>query len=107
MPTLPTITVTPEAATHIAALKLQVAVDHMVDHARQAVPELDRIEVLLYDRYELGDEPGIAVEAYSHRPFDPSEQVDQELDRWMVAEFPGEVLQHVILCYRPGVPYAG
>jgi hypothetical protein len=99
--------VTPEAAARIAALDLQVDVDRMVEHACSQLPELDRIEVVLYDRYELGAEPGLAIDCYSRRALDPTDTTDQELDRWSVAEFPPEVLQHVILCYRPDGPHAG
>jgi hypothetical protein len=101
------VNVTPEAAARIAALGLQAAVDRMLDHARRRFPDLNRIEVVLYDRYELGDERGLAIEAYVRRPFDPADQEDRDLDRWMVLEFPPAILQHVILCYRPRSPYAG
>jgi hypothetical protein len=101
------LTVAPEAATRIAALGLQAAVERMIDRARRSLPELERIEVLLYDRYEAGDEPGIAIETYSRRPFDPSERPDQDLIRWTVTEFPPEVLQHVLIDYHPGAPHAG
>jgi hypothetical protein len=101
------VTVTPEAVARISKLGLQPAVDRMLDYARCHFPDLDRIEVALYDRYELGDEPGMAIEAYSRCPFDPTNPIDQDLDRWMVTEFPADILQHVILCYRPGAPHAG
>jgi hypothetical protein len=101
------LTVAPEAAARIAALGLQAAVDRMIDRARHSLPELDRIEVLLYDRYEAGDEPGIAIEAYGRCPFDPADRPDRDLVRWMVAEFPPEALQHVLIDYHPGAPHAG
>jgi hypothetical protein len=101
------VAVTPEASACIAALGIQSAVDRMVEYARQHFPELERIEVVLHERFELGDQPGLAVEAYSRRPFDPADPTDRDLDRWMVREFPSSVLEHLILCYRPGVPHAG
>jgi len=101
------VIVSPEAAARIAELSLQSAVDRMLDYVRRNLPELDRVEVVLYDRYELGDEPGLAIEAHSRRPFDSLDRIDRDLDRWMVTEFPPEVLQHIIVCYRPGAPYAG
>jgi hypothetical protein len=96
------VTVTAEAAARIAFLGIQPAIDQMLDYARQHFPELDRIEIQLYDRYELGDEPGLAIQAYSRHPFDPADRTDQEMGHWIVRQFPPEVLEHVILCYLPG-----
>jgi hypothetical protein len=101
------VTVTPEAAARIAHLGLQAEVDRMIDYARRSLPEVERIEVVLYDRYDLGDEPGLAVDVYSRRPFDPEEHVSFDLIRWFVTEFPSEVLEHVILSYHAGEPHAG
>ena len=102
------VSVTPEAQARIVDLGIQGEVDRMLDYARRNLPELDRIEITLYDRYELGDEPGLAIDAHSRCPFDhAAERAEQDMVRWQVTEFPPEVLQHIILCYRPGDPYAG
>jgi hypothetical protein len=63
------VTVTPEAAARIAQLGFQAEVGRMIDYARQHLPEVERIEVVLYDRYEIGDEPGITVRnrSFHHR----------------------------------------
>jgi hypothetical protein len=109
MPTSATIpvTVTPEAAARIARLGFQAEVDRMIDYARQHIPQLERIEVILYDRYDLGSEPGLSVAIYSSHPFDPDEQFSRDLDRWFVRAFPSEVLEHVIMDYHPGEAHAG
>ena len=101
------VTVTPEAAARIAGLGIQAEVDRMLDYARRHLPELDRIEIVLYDRYEQGDEPGLAIEAFSRRPFNPADRVEDDLVRWMVTEFPPTIRQHVLLSYRQGAGYAG
>src|SRR5438876_674217 len=101
------VSVTPEAAARIAKLGIPSDVDRMIDYARRNLPDLDRIEVELYDRYELGDEPGLSIDAYGRRPFEPVDPPDRDLDRWMVTEFPPEVLEHIIMSYHPGAPYAG
>jgi hypothetical protein len=101
------VTVMPEAAARIAKLGLQAPIDRMIAYARENLPDLDRIEVILYDRYDLDVEPGLAVEVYSRRPFNLADRVGQNVDHWMAAEFPGEVLEHVILDYHPGAPHAG
>jgi hypothetical protein len=101
------VTVTPEAAARIAQFGFQAEVDRMIDYARQHVPEVQRIEVTLYGRYDDGDEPGLAVEIYSRHPFDPDEQFTRDMDQWVVRTFPPEVLEHVIMDYHPGGTHAG
>jgi len=101
------VTVTPEAAARIAHLGLQAEVDRMIDYARQHVPEVERIEVVLYDRYELGDEPGLSVDIYSRRPSNPQENIPWDLGGWVVREFPPEILEHIIMDYHSGEPHAG
>jgi hypothetical protein len=101
------VTVTPDAAARISALGIQPAVERMLEYARRRLPAPDRIEITLYDRYELGDQPGLAIEVYSRRPFDPTDSTDRDLDRWMVTEFPPEDLEHVVVSHRPGASHAG
>jgi hypothetical protein len=101
------VTVTPEAAARIATLGFQTQVDRIIDYARQHLPDLDRIEVELHDRYDLGDEPVLAIEAYGRRPFDPADKAEDEMVGWIVTEFPPEVLEHLVTHYRPGDSHAG
>jgi hypothetical protein len=101
------VTVTPEAAARIADLRLEAEVDRMIDHARQHLPEVERIEVVLYDRYDLGDDPGLAVDIYSRHPFNENESISGNLSKWFVRAFPSEVLEHVIMDYHPGGSHAG
>jgi hypothetical protein len=101
------VTVTPEAATRIAELGFQAEVDRMLDHARQHLPEIVHIEVVLNERYDMGSEPGVAIEAYSRRPFNPDDRVSGKLGDWVVRSFPPEVLEHLHLSYYPGADHAG
>lgn len=96
------VAIMPDAAERIAKLGLQEPINRMIEYALQHLPELDRIEVELYDRYELGDEPGLAIEAYSLRPYDPADPTERAMDWWFVTEFPPEVCWHVIMNYRQG-----
>jgi hypothetical protein len=105
-PTIP-VTVTPEAAARVAKLGFQAEVDRMIDYARLQLPEVERIEVVLYDRHDDGDEPGLAVDIYSRHPFNPDEHISSQVSRWAVREFPPEVLWHLIMCYYPGEPHVG
>jgi hypothetical protein len=101
------VSVTPEAAARIDAMGLQTHVERMIDHACKVLPELQRIEVVLYDRYEQGNEPGVAIDVHSKQPFDPATRIDEQLTRWVVKEFPPQVLEHLLLDYHPGEAHAG
>jgi hypothetical protein len=96
------ITVTPEAAQRIAELGFQKQVEEMIDHARQQIPQLERIEVVLVDRYDMGGPPGVTIRAWTDRAFrafDPADKTRQNLIRWEVTTFPPEVLEHLSLDY--------
>ena len=97
------VTVTPEAADRIAKLGFQAEVERMIDHARQRLPEVERIEVVLYDRYETGDEPGVAVDVYSRRPSNPDEHISGTMIKWAVREFPPRSTRHI----HHGLPFGG
>ena len=101
------VSVTPEAAARLAELGFQAEVDRMIAYARQKLPELERIEVALNERYDTGGDAGVAVEVWSRRPFNPAERISWDLAGWMVKEFPPEVLEHLHMSYHPGAPYAG
>jgi hypothetical protein len=100
------VTVTPEAAARIAELGFQTQIEQMIEHARH-LPDVVRIEVVLNERYDMGGEPGVAIEAYSTRPFDPSDTLRADVGRWAVNTFPSEVLEHLLLNYNRGTPHAG
>ena len=105
--TLP-VTVTPQATARIATLGLQTELRRMIDYARQNLPEITRIEVVVYDRDEFDDEPGLAVEAYSpFETFDPTARTRRKIGDWLVSAFPPEVLEHLLIDYLPEAPDAG
>jgi hypothetical protein len=100
-PTTIPVRILPEAAARIAALGFQAPVDQMIEHARN-LPGVVRVEVVLNDRYDMSGEPGVAVDAYSDRPFDPADRTASDLARWAVTTFPPEVLEHLHLSWIPG-----
>jgi hypothetical protein len=64
--------VTPEAAARVARLGLEGEMRRMIEYASQHLPAT-RIEVVLYERDEVGEPPGIAVEVYTpFKSFDPA-----------------------------------
>jgi hypothetical protein len=101
------VDVTPEAAARIAELGMQTQLNQMIEHVRQAVPDLRRIEVVLYHRYDLEDTAGISVNAFTSLPLVPDETTEREIDLWAVSTFPPEVLEHFVICVRHGSVYAG
>src|SRR5262245_21780312 len=101
------LTIAPEAATRIAELGMQAEVDHMLDYARRHIPNLVRVEVVLNERYDEDSPPGVAIDAYSQRPFDLADRVDEELCRWMIRTFPPEVLEHIHMCHYLEANHAG
>ncbi len=101
------VTVTPQAAARIGELGMQAEVERMLDYARHHIPELVRIEVVLHERYDEDSPPGIAIDAFSQRRYDPADRTDAELCRWMVATFPPEVREHIHLWNYPEAGHAG
>ena len=51
--------------------------------------QLTRIEVVLYERDEVGEPPGVAIELYTpFDSFDPSARTRGKIGEWLVSEFP-------------------
>src|SRR5260370_12413860 len=98
------VTVTPEAAARIAELGFKPQIEQMIEQARH-LPDVVRIEVVLNERYDMGGEPGVAVEAYGTRLFDANDRTDPELVRWGGTTFPSEILEHLLLTYTASTPH--
>ncbi len=101
------VTIRPEAAARVTELGMQEELQQMIEYARQAVPELAAIEVEVAERYDMGDEPGVSIVAYSDRAFAPEDTTSWEVRRWAVETFPPHVLQHLCILLTPGSAYAG
>jgi hypothetical protein len=89
------VTFTAQATARIGELGMQAEVERMLEYARHNIPDLVRIKVGLNERYDDDSPPGVAIDAYSRRPYDPDDRIDSELCRWMVKTFPPEVLEHI------------
>src|SRR5580765_480212 len=101
------VTMTREASARITELGFQNQVEQMIDHARHHLPEVVRIEVVLNERFDMGGEPGVTVEAYSSRAYDPTEPIFAHLSDWAVDTFPPEVLEHLHIAFLRGGANAG
>lgn len=95
------VTVTPEAAARIAELGLRPQVDRIIEYALGHLPRVTRITVELHDRYDLGKEPVLVIEAFGQGSPESDYQAERAMDRWVVSEFPPEVLMHLVTFYRP------
>src|SRR5262249_36637016 len=101
------VTWTPEATARVAELGFQAQVDQMIEYARRNLPGVTRIEVVLNDRYDMGGEPGVAIEAYSTEFDSVAERLPSHLVEWEISEFPPEVLEHLLMDFLPEEPDAG
>jgi hypothetical protein len=102
------VQVTPEAAARVASLGLEVEMGRMIDYAREHLPEPTRIEVVLYDRDEVGEPPGVAIVVYTpFDSFDPTARMRAKIGEQLVSEFAPQVLEHLLIDYLPEAPDAG
>jgi hypothetical protein len=83
------VQVTAEAGARVARLRLEVEMSRMIDYARQQLPEATRIEVVLYDRDEPGEPPGVAIEVYTPcDSFDSTARTRGRIGEWLVSQSP-------------------
>lgn len=101
------VTITPEAAARVAELGMQAELERMIEHTRQTVAGLQRIEVTLTPPYDERPSPGVNIEAYTDRPFVEGDRTWGQWGRWKVTTFPPEVCEHFVLMLYYGPDNAG
>jgi hypothetical protein len=92
------VTVTGEAQARITELGVQREFAQMIEHAKQVVPGLRCIDVVLDENPCPPFETWIIIEA--HRDDPPGDQVDRTTwnwGGWVVQMFPTEVYSHFFL----------
>ena len=105
---LRTVHVTPPAAERIDRLGLQAEMRRMIEYAQHSLPEITRIQVVLYDRDELDEEPGLAIEVFTpFQSFDAAGSTREKISEWLVSQFSPQVLEHLTIDYLPEAPDAG
>ena len=101
------IVIMPDAAERVAELGIQAEVQEMIEHARQTVPGLREIRLILEPSYDTAPHPYLTIEAICEpgtlENFDRSER----WDRWQISRFPPEVNQHITLLVFDGPNHAG
>ncbi len=91
-----------EAAAHIRQLGMQAEFEQMLEHTRQTVSGLRRIEVTLEPPYDTGNEDGIWIQAIRDRA--ARVENDRTWNRWgdwYIEAFSPDVRRHFtfsILC---------
>jgi hypothetical protein len=84
-----------EAAAHIAQLGMQAEFEQMLEHTRQTVSELRRIEVSLELPYDLGDEDGILIQAIRDRAaYVAKDPTSSDWGEWFIFAFAPDVRRH-------------
>jgi len=91
------VTITPEAAARVAELGMQGELEQMIEHARECVAGLRRVEVILEPPYDTGDDPYLTIQAFRPLTSRWDDPVRQEWGRWKVTTFSPEVARHVTL----------
>lgn len=96
------VTISPEAAARVAELGMRAELEQMIERARQTIPGLRRIEVIRFERYDLGGEPGVSLEASSDCSLEIGRKAWWDWVDWQVTTFPAAVNEHLSLSIRRG-----
>ena len=99
MPATETIplTITPEAAAHVAELGLREPFEQMLEHARQTIPGLRSLEVNLQPPYDIGGGECVIIDAYVTPPTGTNDPREREFNWWKSSTYSPEVSQHFCL----------
>jgi hypothetical protein len=90
------VTVESEAAALAGRLGLRAELEQMVEHARQTVPGLRRIEVRFAPAYDTGED-GILIEALRDPGGRTAEWTKRQWTAWELATFSPDVLRYFTL----------
>jgi hypothetical protein len=102
------VTITPEAAQHVAQLGMQAELERMLQHTLQTVSGLQSINVVLDEPYDTGDEPAVVIEVWRDPACHSSEDRTQwELGCWQADSFSPDVCRHFTLLLGYGLRHAG
>src|SRR5260370_14628509 len=100
------IIIEPEASARVAELGMQKEFELMLEHARQAIPELLQLHVTLEPPYDTGDEPRVVTEALRGVPFHVDDPTRPQWITWAIENFPPDVLRHFTTLILYGTPDA-
>ncbi len=86
---------------YVAELGYEKQFEAMLQHVRENVPELVRIEVERYERLEKDDHDGMSIMAITRRPSPETPSIRRPLVSWLIATFPPEVLDRLLIEVYP------
>ena len=101
------VSITPEAATRVAELGMQAELEQMIEQTRRMVPALKRIEVVLVPSPDIGDEPGITIEATRSDTFWLKDPTEDRWSEWKIQTFSPDVWRHFVLMTHHEANHAG
>jgi hypothetical protein len=87
---------------------MQAELERMIEHTRQSVASLQRIDVTLAPAYyDAPPTPGVNIEAHTGRPFVEGDRTRSQWGHWKVTTFPPEVCERFVLLLYYGPDDAG
>jgi hypothetical protein len=101
------LTIRPEAAARVAELGRQTELEHILEHVRQSVPGLTRLDVELAVYDDEDTLPGVTIVATTNRSWNPADKYEDALSRWKVTTFPPEVCVIFSVALRYDTNHAG
>ena len=91
------VTISPEATARVAELGLQREFEQILEHTRQSIPGLRRIEVTLAPAHDTGDDPRIILDAFLSDRDSPQNPVTNRWRDWVLATCSPDVWRHFML----------
>ena len=91
------VTISPEAAARVAELGLRREFEQILEHTRQTIPGLRRIEVTLAPPVDAGDDPRVILDAILAGRDSPQNPVTDRWRDWVLATFSPDVWRHFML----------
>jgi hypothetical protein len=102
------VTITPEAAARVSQIGINAELERMLEYTCQTVTGLRRLDVVLEQPHDTGDEPFLTIEATRDVSFRTTNDATREQwGAWKVQTFPPEVGRHISLLIFYGETNAG
>jgi hypothetical protein len=85
------VTISDEAAARVAELGMQREFEQILEHTRQMVPGLRKIEVSMDYAPWLSTDPAVILDTYRSHPGGEDDPTQRNWGRWLIDTFPTEV----------------
>jgi hypothetical protein len=93
------VTVAEDAAARVAQLGMQREFEQLIEHAKQVMPNLREIRVVLeYDPVYPSEDPAVLILAHRDEPAEATaDRSDWDYSGWKVRTFPPEVCTQFVV----------